>query len=89
MLVVYASAGRGTCLEEDHGGDLLGGEGLLLAKVLNLDLRVTAIVDDGKGPRLNILLDRGVIEATADQTPRGRGGRVSKPKPLPKGEGRL
>lgn len=56
-------------LEEDHGGDLLGGEALLLAEVLNLDLGVASIVNDLEGPRLDILLDGGVIEATADQTP--------------------
>ena len=56
-------------LDEDHGGDLLGGECLLLAKVLNLDLGVAAIVNDGEGPGLDVLLDGGVIEAATDQTP--------------------
>lgn len=58
-----------THLEEDHGGDLLGREGLGLAKVLNLDLGLAVVVDNLEGPRLDVLLDGGVIEATADQTP--------------------
>lgn len=58
-----------TYLEEDHGGDLLGGELLLLAEVLNLDLGLTSIVNDLERPRLDILLDGRVIEAATDQTP--------------------
>lgn len=58
-----------TNLEKNHGGDLLGGEGLLLAEVLNLDLGLTGIVDDGERPRLNILLDGRVIEAATNETP--------------------
>lgn len=59
-----------TCLGEDHGGDLLGGERLALAEVVNLDLGVATIVNDGKGPGLDVLLDGRVIEAATDQTPR-------------------
>lgn len=58
-----------TYLEEDHGGDLLGRERLGLAEVLNLNLGLSAIVNDLEGPRLNILLDGGVIEAATDKTP--------------------
>lgn len=58
-----------THLEEDHGGDLLGGERLGLAEVLDLDLGVTVVVDDLEGPRLDVLLDSGVIETATDQTP--------------------
>lgn len=56
-------------LHEDHGGDLLGGEGLGLVKVLNLDNGVATLVDDLERPGLNILLDDGVLEAATDQTP--------------------
>lgn len=59
-------------LEEDHGRDLLGGELLLLAEVVNLDLGLAGIVDDLEGPRLDVLLDGGVIEAATDQTPEGK-----------------
>ena len=55
-------------LQEDHGRDLLGGESLGLAEVLNLDHGGTSVVDDLEGPRLDILLDGGVIESTTDQT---------------------
>jgi len=55
-------------LEEDHGGDLLGGEGLGLAEVLDLDLGVAAVVDNLEGPGLDVLLDGGVIEAATDET---------------------
>ena len=65
------SSGVGTYLEEDHGGDLLGGEGLLLAEVVNLDLGLAGIVKDLERPRLDVLLDGGVIESAADKTPGG------------------
>lgn len=59
------------------------------AEVLDLDLGVTvAIVNDLEGPRLHVLLDSGVIEAAADQTP-GRetvvSGRPLLKKRTPKG----
>lgn len=57
-------------LEENHGRDLLGGELLGLVEVLDLNLGVAAIVDNLEGPRLDVLLDGGVIEAATDQTPR-------------------
>ena len=60
---------RETYLEEDHGGNLLGREGLLLAEVVDLDLGGTGIVKDLEGPRLNVLLDSRVIEAATNQTP--------------------
>jgi hypothetical protein len=59
----------GSYLEEDHGGDLLGGEGLLLAEVVNLDLGLASIVKDLERPRLHVFLDGGVIEAATDKTP--------------------
>jgi len=55
-------------LDEDHGGDLLGGEGLLLTEVLDLDERATTLVDNLEWPGLDVLLDGGVIEAATDQT---------------------
>jgi hypothetical protein len=58
-----------TCLDENHGGDLLGGEGLGLTEVLNLDSGAAVVIDDLEWPRLDILLDGGVIEAATDQTP--------------------
>jgi hypothetical protein len=63
---------RGACLEEDHGRDLLGGEGLLLAEILNLNSGLAIVIDDLERPGLNVLLDGGVIEAATDQTPRRR-----------------
>ena len=39
------------------------------AEVLNLNLGVTAIVNNLEGPRLNVLLDDGIIEASANQAP--------------------
>jgi len=61
---------RGTNLGENHGGDLLGGERVGAAEVLDLDLGVAvAIVDDLEGPRLLVLLDDGVLVAATDQAP--------------------
>lgn len=59
-------------LGQDHGGDLLGGEGLGLTQVLDLDHGVGALLNDLEGPRLDILLDDGVIERSTDKTPRER-----------------
>eukprot|EP00037_Helgoeca_nana_P026080 m.292869 g.292869 ORF g.292869 m.292869 type:complete len:660 (+) comp27130_c3_seq2:633-2612(+) len=55
-------------LGEDHRGDLLRGELLLLAHVLDLDLRLVAsIVDHGERPVLGVRGHRGVVEVAADQ----------------------
>lgn len=62
-------AERKSYLDENHGGNLLGREGLLLAEVVDLDAGVTAVIDDLEGPRLDVLLDGRVIEAATDQTP--------------------
>jgi len=56
-------------LDEDHGGDFLGRESLLLAEVLDLDLGAAVVVDDLEGPGLDVLLDGGVIESAANETP--------------------
>lgn len=58
-----------TCLDENHGGDFLGREVLLLAEVIDLDSGVAVVVDDGERPRLDVLLDDGVIEGATNQTP--------------------
>ena len=60
---------RRSYLDEDHGGDLLGGESLGLTEVLNLDHGGTVCVGDLEGPRLDILLDGGIVETTTDKTP--------------------
>ena len=44
------------------------------AEVLDLDLGVAVVINDLEGPRLHVLLDGGVIEAAADQTPGSKDG---------------
>lgn len=56
-------------LDEDHGGDLLGGESFLLTEVLNGDLGAAIVVDDLEGPGLDVLLDGGVVVSAANETP--------------------
>ena len=58
-------------LHEDHGGDLLGSEGLGLVKVLDLDSRAGTLVNDLERPGLDILLDDRVIETATNKTPVG------------------
>lgn len=60
---------QATYLHEDHGRNLLGRESLGLAQVLDLDNGVSALVDDLEGPRLDILLDNGILESPSNQTP--------------------
>ena len=60
---------KGAYLEENHGGDLLGREGLGLAEVLDLDHGGTGVVDDLEWPGLDILLDGGIVETATDKTP--------------------
>lgn len=55
-------------LHEDHGGDLLGGEGLDFAEVVNLNNGVAALVDNGERPGVDILLDNGVLITATDET---------------------
>lgn len=68
-------------LGEDHGRDLLGGEGLGLAEVFNLDDGVAraALLDNLEGPRLNVLLDNGVAEGPANQSPIEKGYQCTDP----------
>jgi len=54
-------------LDEDHGGDLLGGEVLDLAVVLDLDDGLGLDVNDLEGPVLHVGLNLGVLEAAADE----------------------
>jgi hypothetical protein len=58
-------------LGKNHGGNLLGGEGLGLAKVLDLNDGVagTALLNNLEGPRLDVLLDNGIAERPANQSP--------------------
>jgi len=55
-------------LDEDHGGDLLGCEGLLLALELNLDDRLAGLIDDLEGEVLHIGLNLSIGELASDQT---------------------
>jgi len=71
-LSIAGKVGSTTYLGEDHGRDLLGGESVLAAKVVNLDLGVSVVINNGEGPRLHVLLGDGVIITATDQTP-GRG----------------
>ena len=55
-------------LGQDHGGDLLGGEGLGLALELNLNDRLASLVNDLEGEVLHVSLNLRVGELAADQT---------------------
>jgi hypothetical protein len=57
-------------LHQNHGRDLLRRESLRLSKVLNLNDGVSTLINDLEGPRLDILLDNGIIIPTSDETPR-------------------
>lgn len=58
-----------TNLGENHGGDLLWGEDLVLSEVLNLNHWGSILVNDLEWPRLGVLLDGWVVRATSDKTP--------------------
>jgi hypothetical protein len=57
-----------THLGEDHGGDLLGGEGLGLALELDLDDGLAGTVDDLEGEVLHIGLNLSIGELATDET---------------------
>uniref|UniRef100_A0A7S3NEG7 NAD-specific glutamate dehydrogenase n=1 Tax=Aureoumbra lagunensis TaxID=44058 RepID=A0A7S3NEG7_9STRA len=57
-----------THLGEDHGGDLLGSEGLLLTLELNLDVGLAALVDDCEGEVLHVGLDLSIGKLATDQS---------------------
>jgi hypothetical protein len=54
-------------LGEDHGGDLLGGEDLLLALELDLDDGLAGTVDDLEGEVLHVGLDLSIAELATNQ----------------------
>lgn len=54
--------------DEDHGRDLLGGKVLELALVLDLDHRLSALVNNLEGPVLHVALDVPVCERATDET---------------------
>ena len=56
-------------LAQHHGRDLLWGECLRLAQVLDLDFRVVLEVHDLEWPRFDILLDGGIIESSSNEAP--------------------
>lgn len=56
-----------THLGEDHGGDFLGGENLLLALELNLNDGLASTVNDLEGKVLHIRLHLSIIELAANQ----------------------
>jgi len=55
-------------LAQNHGGDLLGGEGLLLAVNRNGNLGLTALVDDLEGEVLDVILNRLLLVLETDET---------------------
>ena len=56
-----------THLGEDHGGNLLRGEGLVLALELDLDDRLATLVDDLEGEVLHVGLDLSIGELAANE----------------------
>jgi hypothetical protein len=55
-------------LAQNHGGDFLGGESGILLVDGDLDVRLSALVDDGEGEMLDIILNFLLVELTADKT---------------------
>lgn len=55
-------------LGQDHGGDLLGSEGLGLALELDLDVGLATLLNDLEREVLHIGLDLGVLELAANET---------------------
>lgn len=70
LLDLLANLGLGDLLHlgEDHGGNLLGGELLGLAEVVDLDEGGAVLVNDGERPVLHVLLDVRVIVSATDET---------------------
>lgn len=54
-------------LDQDHGGDLLRGEVLDHALILDVDVRLVLLADDLEGEVLHVGLDRGISETTTDE----------------------
>ena len=55
-------------LGQNHGGHLLGCEGLGLILVLDLELRTAGGIHNLEGPMLHVALHGGVLKFTADET---------------------
>ncbi len=55
-------------LLKDHGGDLLGGEGLLVAVDVDLDGGLAVLLDELEGEVLGVLLEVGLAPLAADET---------------------
>ena len=55
-------------LRQNHGGDLLGGEGLEVALVVNLDDGLAGLLNDLERPVLHVLLNFRVVELATDET---------------------
>ena len=71
VLDFLADVGLGDLLHlgEDHGGDFLSGEGLLLTLVGDLDGRLVVVAGvESEGPVLHIALDGRIAELTTNQT---------------------
>jgi hypothetical protein len=64
--------GENSDLGENHGGDFLWRENLLFSKILDLDHRIATLINDLERPGLDILLDRLIVEAATNQTPKKR-----------------
>merc|ERR1711963_1007132 len=54
-------------LDQHHGGDLLGVEQLLLTHEVHLELGLSSLVDDFKGPLLHVALNGLVVELASNQ----------------------
>jgi len=70
LLDGLAELGLGDLLHlgEDHGGDFLWREGLLLVQVVNLNEWGSVLVDNGEWPVLHVLLDIWVIETSTNES---------------------
>jgi hypothetical protein len=56
-------------LAQNHSRDLLRREDLRFIQVVDLNHGASILINDFEWPRLDILLDSGVIESSADQSP--------------------
>lgn len=70
LLDLFADLGLSNLLHlrENHGGDLLGRELLLLSTVLDFNERTSFLVDDSEGPVGHVLLHIGIVITTTNQT---------------------
>lgn len=70
LLDLLANLGLSNLLHlgQDHGRDLLWGELLGLAEVLDLDDGCSVSVNDGEWPALHVLLDVWVVISSSDES---------------------